>query len=266
MPKKTLFAQQRDDLLQFKSCLIDAVQQKRRIIVLTFETERDGERFFDLNLQRIDSKLFVGSVYLDGRRTLESFKDLTYYVIEHMMRDNYTSEEIREIRRRDANSLLDEFTSIPMMLVCSDDPTCSAIDKISPALWEQFATPDRFKFVVLISRLFRVAYHCAARLGESAMLMQMTSEGFERIDVLLPHIRDASAVVPPVSAKQHAKWHTGVQIIRVQNAATLDELMADTVLGSLIVYRLSPTAAAVMPGRMTDVERRLKILGHHPQR
>ncbi len=69
MPKKTLFAQQRDDLLQFKSCLIDAVQQKRRIIVLTFETERDGERFFDLNLQRIDSKLSAATIRRVRRST-----------------------------------------------------------------------------------------------------------------------------------------------------------------------------------------------------
>jgi hypothetical protein len=59
--------------------------------------------------------------------------------------------------------------------------------------------------------------------------------------------------------------HDNLPLLETEEAATLDEFLADAVLRDGLVARLSPTVAAVDPERLEAVVARLKKLGHLPK-
>ena len=67
-----------------------------------------------------------------------------------------------------------------------------------------------------------------------------------------------------MSAKK-TKVHKGIALVEVQDPLLLEEIERDPILKAFLGERLSEYCIAVQPQALSEVLRRLRMLGHLPQ-
>lgn len=75
--------------------------------------------------------------------------------------------------------------------------------------------------------------------------------------------RRRAAASPPTPSKP--TLHLGVTIVEVAEGWLLDQLMADSTAGRMVVARISERAAAVLPGQADALITRMRKLGFTPR-
>jgi hypothetical protein len=70
---------------------------------------------------------------------------------------------------------------------------------------------------------------------------------------------------PTTPTREQPTVHSNLPIIEVTEAWLLDTLMNDTTAGRMIVARLDPCTALILPGQFDQLITRLRKLGHTPR-